>query len=148
MAVVSERPITSILGEMADHVERIVRAELMLATVRLRDEMRRFERASLLLAVGLAVAALAAVFVLLAIVFALATVMSLPLAALLVGVVTAAVALACLAAGWNQIVGAISHTKDTITGSVAHAKHTIAGTVTEAKDTIEGSLPWKRTPVQ
>lgn len=114
MAVVSDRPITSILGEMADHVERIVRAELTLATMKLRDEMRRFERASLLLATGLAAALLAAAFVLLAIVFALAAVMPPPAAALLVGVVTAAAGIACVAAGWKRLSSAATDTRVTI----------------------------------
>jgi len=76
MAAENDRSITSIFGDIAEHVERIVRAEFRLARVELRDELRRLERASLLLGVGLVAATLAMAFVLLAIVYALSTVMT------------------------------------------------------------------------
>jgi len=105
MAAENDRSIASILGDIADHVERIVRAEFRLARIELRDELRRLERASMLLAVGLVVATLAMAFVLLAIVYALSTVMTPSAAALLVGVVTAAGSIACVTAGYKRLNG-------------------------------------------
>jgi len=105
MAVESDRSITNILAGIAEHVDTIVRAQFRLARVELRDEIRRLERASMLLAVGLVVATLAAAFILLAVVYALSTVMTLSAAALLVGVVTAACAIALATAGWKRLNG-------------------------------------------
>jgi len=105
MAAENDRSIASILGDIADHVERIVRAEFRLARIELRDELRRLERASMLLAVGLVVATLATAFILLAIVYALSTVMTPSAAALLVGVVTAAGSIACVTAGLKRLNG-------------------------------------------
>jgi len=106
MAVDSvERSFASIFGDIAEHVQRIVRAEIRLARVEVRDEIRRLERASALLAVGLVAAMLAIGLILLAAVYALSTVMAPPAAALLVGVVVAALSLICVVAGWKKLYG-------------------------------------------
>jgi len=105
MTVEGDRSITGILADIAEHVDTIVRAQFRLARVELRDELRRLERASMLLAVGLVIATMAMGFVLLAVVYALSTVMTLSAAALLVGLVTAAAAIAFVIAGWKRLHG-------------------------------------------
>lgn len=105
MAVDSTRSFASLLGDIAGSVERIARAEFRLARLELRQEIRRLERASLLLAVGAVVGSLALAFVLLAIVYALSTVMSPTSAALLVGLVAAAGSIICVTAGLKRLTG-------------------------------------------
>ena|SRR5580765_5848043 len=105
MAVDIDRSIARILGDIADHVERIMRAEFRLARMELGGELRRLQRASIVLAAGVVAVTLAMAFVLLAIVYALSTVMTPFAAALLVGVVTAAIGLICVTAGWKRLHG-------------------------------------------
>jgi hypothetical protein len=105
MTVDSPRSVSSMLGDIAGSVERIARAEFRLARVEFRNEIRRLERASLLVAVGAVVASLALAFMLLAAVYALSTVMTPPAAALLVGLVAAAVSLICVTAGMKRMTG-------------------------------------------
>jgi uncharacterized membrane protein len=132
MAVDSvDRSFASILGDVADHVQRIVRAEFRLARLEVREELRRLERASVLLAVGLVAATLAIALILLAAVYALSTVMAPSAAALLVGVVVAAVSIACVLAGWKRLYG-ISLPRTTTT-------------IQKTSATIQENLQWTKT---
>jgi hypothetical protein len=135
MAVHSvERSFASILGDIAEHVQRIVRAEFRLARLEVREEIRRLERASVLLAAGLVAATLAIALILLAAVYALSTVMTPSSAALLVGLVVAAVSLICVTAGWKRLYGiSLPKTTSTIQQTSAVIQENFQWTKTRAR---------------
>ena len=98
----ADRPLSSILGDIVGNVQQIVRAELRLATVEIREAAAKAKRGAVLLAAGTLLGVLALGVLLLAAVYALSTVMAPALAALIVGGVAAVVAGAAAAAGARQ----------------------------------------------
>jgi len=134
MAAENDRSITSIIGDIAEHLERIVRAEFRLARVELRDELRRLERASVLLVIGMVVGLLAVACLLLAAIYALSLVMAPPAAALLVGVITAAIGIACITAGWKRVSGiSLPKTTATLQATSASIQENFQWTKTRAR---------------
>jgi hypothetical protein len=98
----ADRPLSAILGDIVGNVQQIVRAELRLAKVEIRDEAAKARRGAILLAAGALVGVLALGVLLLAAVYALSTVVAPAWAALIVGGVAAIVAGAAAAAGARQ----------------------------------------------
>jgi uncharacterized membrane protein YqjE len=98
----ADRPLSAILGDIVGNVQQIVRAEIRLAKVELRDEAAKAKRGAFLLAGGALLGVLALGVLLLAAVYALSTIVAPALAALIVGVVAAVVAGAAAAAGAKQ----------------------------------------------
>jgi uncharacterized membrane protein YqjE len=98
----ADRPLSAILGDIVGNVQQIVRAELRLAKVEIREEAAKARRGAMLIAAGALVGVLALGVLLLAAVYALSTVMAPALAALTVGGVAAIVAGAAAAAGARQ----------------------------------------------
>ena len=96
------RPLSAVLGDIVGNVQQIVRAEIRLAAVELRDEGVKVRRGAMLVGAGAIVGALGLGVLLLAAVYALSTVMSPTLAALLVGVAAAVTAAGLAMAGARQ----------------------------------------------
>ncbi len=84
MAGEGERSIAAVLTDIVGNVQQIVRAEIRLATLEVRHEIGKARRSVTLLIIGGAIAVLALAFVLLACVYALATVVAPWIAALIV----------------------------------------------------------------
>jgi uncharacterized membrane protein YqjE len=102
MNTAADRPLSAILGDIVGNVQQIVRAEIRLAKVELRDEAGKARRGVILLAGGALLGTLALGVLLLAAVYALSTVVAPALAALIVGITAAVVAGAAAAAGARQ----------------------------------------------
>jgi uncharacterized membrane protein YqjE len=98
-----DRPISSVLSDIVGNVQHIVRAEVKLATAEVREEIGKAKRGMIFLAAGGMAAALAAVFILLAAVYALALVWPLWAAALVVGAGAGLAGYAVLTSGIRQI---------------------------------------------
>lgn len=99
----TDRPISSVLSDIVGNVQHIVRAEVKLATAEVREEIGKAKRGMIFLVAGGMAAALAAVFILLAAVYALALVWPPWAAALVVGAGTALVGYAVVTTGIRQI---------------------------------------------
>ena len=91
-----ERTIADVLHDIAGNIQHIVRAEVRLAKAELREDMGKAKSAAALLACGAVAGSLGLAFLLLAVVWALATAIAPWAAALIVGLVTAAVAGICV----------------------------------------------------
>jgi len=102
MTSAADRPFSAVLSDIVGNVQQIVRAEIRLAAVELREEAAKAKRGALLIAGGALLGVLALGVLLLAAVHALSTVMAPALAALVVGVGVAAVGGAIGAAGAKQ----------------------------------------------
>jgi uncharacterized membrane protein YqjE len=87
-----ERSIAEVLQAMAGNVREIVRSEVQLAKVELKEEAAKAARVGAMLGAGIILGIYALGLLLLTCVYALATVLAPWLAALIVGVVVAAVA--------------------------------------------------------
>jgi uncharacterized membrane protein YqjE len=96
------RPLSAVLSDIVGNVQQIVRAEIRLAAVELRDETFKIRRGAILVGAGAVVGVLGLGVLLLAAVYALSTVMSPALAALLVGAAAAATAAGLATAGTRQ----------------------------------------------
>lgn len=70
----SERSIANVLSDIVGDLQHIVRAEVRLAKVEIREELGKAKSGAILLAIGGVAMALAVGFLLLAAVFALATI--------------------------------------------------------------------------
>lgn len=84
-----DRPISAVLTDIVGDLQQIVRAEVRLAKVEVREEVEKARRGAALLIVGGVVLSLAAGLILLSVVYALASVWPPWAAALAVGAVTA-----------------------------------------------------------
>jgi uncharacterized membrane protein YqjE len=127
MAGEGQRSISAVLADIVGNIHQIVRAEIHLATVEVRHEIGKARRSVTLLIIGGAIAALAPAFILLACVYALATVFAPWIAALIVATAAGIVGGTCIAVGVKQI------------QQVALAPpRTIA--------TIEENIQWAKTP--
>ena len=80
----SARPISAVLQDIVANVQDIVRAEMRLAKTEVSEEFAKARSAGVLLAVGTVTASFSALFILLAIVFALSLYMPAWAAALIV----------------------------------------------------------------
>lgn len=88
----AERPISTVLNDIVGDVQEIVRSELTLAKTEVREELGKSRSGAILLGIGVLMGIFGALFVLLAAVYALSTVLPAWAAALIVGVGEAAVA--------------------------------------------------------
>jgi uncharacterized membrane protein YqjE len=99
----TDRPISAVLSDIVGNVQHIVRAEVKLAKAEVQEEIAKAKRGMIFLVAGGMAAALAAVFILLAAVYALALVWPLWAAALVVGAGTGLAGYAVLTSGIRQI---------------------------------------------
>jgi hypothetical protein len=97
------RALSTVLGDIVGNVQQIVRAEIRLAAVEVRDEAFKIRRGSVLIGAGILIGALGLGVLLLAAVYALSTVVSPAMAALIVGAATAAMAAGLASAGATQL---------------------------------------------
>jgi uncharacterized membrane protein YqjE len=106
MAAEFERSIAVVLKDIVGNLQQIVRAEIRLARVEVRQEVDKARRTALLLIVGGAVTILALACALLACVCLLATVVAPWIAALVVAAAAGALGGAVIVAGmkqWHQV---------------------------------------------
>jgi uncharacterized membrane protein YqjE len=82
-----ERSLSSVLQDVVRNVQEIVRSEVRLATVEIKEEAIKAKSSGAMLGAGAITAIFAALFLLLTVVFALSLVIPLWAAALAVGVV-------------------------------------------------------------
>ena len=94
-----ERTIFTVLQDIANNVQDIVRAEFRLAKTELQEELAKAQSAGLLLGIGAVAAIFSVLFLLLAGVYALSRVLPQWAAALIVAIAVAVVAGVTLAAG-------------------------------------------------
>jgi uncharacterized membrane protein YqjE len=98
----SDRPISAVLQDIVGNVQNIIRAEVRLAKTELTEELAKSRSAAVLLAAGALTLMFSALFVLLAIVYALSLVMPAWAAALVVGVGVGVVAALCVGVGMKR----------------------------------------------
>jgi len=94
-----ERTVFTVLQDIVDNVQDIVRAEFRLAKTELQEELAKAQSAGLLLGIGAVAAMFSVLFLLLASVYALSRVLPQWAAALIVAIAVAVVAGVTLAAG-------------------------------------------------
>ena len=99
----TERSFSAVLSDVVGDLQQIVRAEVRLAKVELREELGKAKRGAILLAAGSAVLVTAFGVSLLAAVYALATIWPPWLAALAVAGAVATIGAVLLIAGRSQI---------------------------------------------
>ena len=123
MAAPAERTIADVLNDIIGNVQQIVRAEMRLAKVEIREEVIKLKSAAALFACGAVAGLYCIAFLLLAMVYALAAVIAPWTAALIVGVGTALVAAICIVAAGKALkhVG-VPRTIDTIREDIQWAK--------------------------
>jgi uncharacterized membrane protein YqjE len=95
----SERSIAEILKESVTNVQELIRAEVQLAKVELRQEAAKAKSAGILLGAGAAMVWFGAGFLLLSLMFALANVLPMWAAALITGVLLLATGAFALTSG-------------------------------------------------
>ncbi len=98
-----DRSISSVLSDIVGNVQQIVRAEVRLAKTEVQEEARKAKRGLILLGAGAFGLAMAAGFLLLAAVYALATVWPPWAAALAVAIATGGIGAAVVMSGSKQI---------------------------------------------
>jgi uncharacterized membrane protein YqjE len=99
----ADRSISSVLSDIVGNVQQIVRAEVRLAKAEVREEAVKAKRGVILLGVGAAGFLFGVGFLLLAVVYALATVWPAWAAALVVALGAAGVGGAIIAAGVKNL---------------------------------------------
>jgi len=95
----SPRPVADVLHDIAGNIQDIVHSELRLAKTELSEELGKSTSAAVLLGAGALLLTLSAVFVLLAIVYALSLVVAEWTAALIVGAGVGVIAAVCFGVG-------------------------------------------------
>src|SRR5262245_39606472 len=100
-----DRPISEVLGDIAQNVQQIARAELRLAKAELLEDAARMRRGGTLMTVAAIAGALAVGCLCLTAIFALALVLPGWAAALIVAIIMAVVASLCIASGRRQFAG-------------------------------------------
>lgn len=103
MAGWGERSIATVLKDIVENIQEIVRAEIRLAKIEVRQEVAKAQRSLTMLIVGGAFAVLALTFVLLACVYLLAIVVSPWIAALIVAVAAGGIGGAFIAVGMKRM---------------------------------------------
>ena len=104
----AERSIGAVVRDIGSNVDRIVRAEMGLAVAELRLQVEAVRHVSGILVAGVVAAILAAVFLLLGAMFALARLMPLWLAAMVVAAFSGAIAAALLIQFRAQVDGRLA----------------------------------------
>jgi uncharacterized membrane protein YqjE len=99
---VNERSISDVIQDIIGNIQQIVRSEVRLAKTEIREEAAKAKSAGILTGSGVVAAFFAADFLLLAIVYALATVMPNWAAALIVGGTLAIAGYFTISAGIKQ----------------------------------------------
>jgi len=102
-AIFGERPFSRILQDIVGHLTEIVRSEIRLARMEIGQDLTQFSRAAAFVVAGAICALFALGFILLAAVYALATVVAPWLAALIVGAGMGVLALVLLKVGRTKI---------------------------------------------
>jgi uncharacterized membrane protein YqjE len=95
--------MTQVLGDIVGNVQRIIRAEIRLAKAEVKEDVGLLRRAAIFGGIAVVLAGIATAFLFLAAMYALATAVGLPLAALIVAVVTLAVAGICAVVARGQL---------------------------------------------
>jgi len=95
----ADRPISTVLNDIIGNVQDIVRSEVRLARTEITEELGKSRSAAVLCAVGMLLLTFSAVFLLLAIVYALSLVMPGWAAALVVGLGVGVIAAMFLGVG-------------------------------------------------
>lgn len=103
MASDADRSIATVLGDIVGNIQHIVRAEIRLARVEVRDELKKIARGAVMMTAAAIAAVLGVSVLLLAAVYALAMVVPPWAAALIVGAATLAVAAISAGAGARQM---------------------------------------------
>ena len=98
----AERPVSAVLNDIVINVQDIVRSEVRLAKTELTEEMGKARSAGIMLGLGALLLAFSALFMLLAIVYALSLIVPGWAAALLVAVGVGVIAALCLSAGMKR----------------------------------------------
>ena len=98
-----QRPVAEVLADVLYNLQEILRAEIRLAHVQARTELRTFRSAGALIVVGLLAGLLSAFFLLFAAVAALSFVISVWMAAMLVAIVMAVVGAVLLYSGAHLV---------------------------------------------
>ena len=123
MAAPAERTIANVVNDIIGNVQQIVRAEMRLAKVEIREDLVNLKSAAALFACGAVAGLYCIAFMLLAMVYALATVIAPWTAALIVGIGTALIAGICVVAAGKALkhVG-VPRTAETIREDIQWAK--------------------------
>ena len=99
----ADRSISTVLGDIVDNVQDIVRSELRLAKTELTHEIGKAASAGVMLGIGALLLTFTAVFALLAIVYALSLVVPAWAAALIVAAGVGLIAAVCIGLGIKRI---------------------------------------------
>lgn len=99
---VETRPISSVLQAIAENIQDILRGELRLAKSKVSEELGKARAAGVLFGVGAAMAIFSAVFLLLAMVYALSLVLPAWAASLIVAAAVGVVAIVALRLGTKR----------------------------------------------
>ena len=99
----ADRSIATVLGDIVDNIQHIVRAEMRLAQVEIRTELGKIGRGATLLAIATVAAVLGTGVLLLAAVYALQLVIAPWAAAAVVGLSTIAIAALCASIGAKRL---------------------------------------------
>jgi uncharacterized membrane protein YqjE len=121
----NERSTSEVLQDIIRNIQEIVRSEVRLAKIEIRDEATKAKSATQLIAAGAVTATFAVLFLLLTVFYALAIVMSFWAAALIVGFALSIIAGLTLSAGikrFKQIHPTPERTVETIKENVEWAK--------------------------
>ena len=100
---IAERPISTVLHDIAGNVQDIVRSEMRLARTEVTEALAKSRSAGVMIAVGALMFTFSALFVLLATVYALSIVMAAWAAALIVGAGVGVFAALCLGLGLKKL---------------------------------------------
>lgn len=123
MASMGERSVIGVLGDVADNLQRMVRAEIRLAKVEAREELAVFVRGAIWCGIAAVAALFGVMYVLLAAVYTLAQWWPLWAAALVVGVVM-------------LIFAAV--------GTAIGVKRFHVPTLTRTSESLKENVPWTR----
>ncbi len=121
----NERSISDVFQDIIRNIQEIVRSEVRLVKIEIRDETLKAKSAGLLIGAGAVTAIFAALFLLLTIVYALSIVLPSWAAALIVGVALAIAAAGTLSAGvklFKRIHAKPERTVETLKENIQWAK--------------------------
>jgi predicted phage tail protein len=122
MAFETDRPVSVVIGQIADNIQHIVRAEVRLARAEIADEITKAANGVVMIAVAAVAGAIGCALLLLAAVYALALVMPSWGAALTVGGATLLIAGVSAAVGMRRIRLPLPKTTTSIRETVEWAK--------------------------
>jgi hypothetical protein len=121
----ADRPISSVLGDIIDNLQAIIRSEARLAKAELGEELKKSSGAAMMIGAGLVMLAFSGLFVLVAIVHALSLVMPIWAASLIVAVGEGLMAALFVALGLRKLqhLRGAPKTAETMKENVEWAKH-------------------------